>query len=64
MLLGEETEVRFCNEPSDILWENLEFTKFGRTRRTCVASVLILIFLIFTTALFSILRSKAGIFAD
>lgn len=64
MLLGEESEVRICNEPSDILWENLEFSNFGRARRICLASILVLIFLIFTTVVFSILRARAGVFAD
>jgi len=64
MLLGEEAEVRICNEPSDILWENLENTKIGRTGRTCCAHIFVAIFLFFTFVLFLILRSSAGKFAD
>jgi len=63
-LLGEEAEVRICNEPSDILWENLEFTNIGRASRKCISTVLVVIFLIFTFVLFSYLRSHAGLFAD
>ena len=64
MLLGEEAEVRICNEPSDILWENLEFTKIGRASRRCIAFCMISLFLIATSFLFAYLRSEAGIFAD
>lgn len=63
-LLGDEAEVRICNEPSDILWENLEFTKIQRGSRTCCVTILVTIFLIFTFTVFAFLRSKAGIFAD
>ena len=63
-MLGEEAEVRICNEPSDILWENLEFSKIGRTSRACISTILVVIFLIFTFGLFSYLRSHAGEFAD
>jgi hypothetical protein len=64
MLLGEEAEVRICNEPSDILWENLEFTNIGRASRRCIAFCMIAFFLLSTLVLFSLLRSQAGKFAD
>ena len=60
MLLGKETEARFCNEPSDIIWENLEHSNLGRKSRECLAGILITLFLIFTTVIFSLLRKEAG----
>lgn len=60
MLLGAETQVRFCNEPSDIIWENLENSNIGRKSREFLAGIGILLFLILTTVIFSLLRAKAG----
>jgi hypothetical protein len=64
MLLGEKAEVRICNEPSDIIWENLEFTNVGRASRRCISFCVVTFFLFVTFALFAYLRSEAGIFAD
>ncbi len=55
-LLGKETEARFCNEPSDIIWENLENSNIGRKSRECLAGIFICVFLIITTVIFSLLR--------
>ena len=60
VLLGNETEVRFCNEPSDIIWENLEHSNIGRKSRECLAGIGIFLFLICTTIVFSLLRRRAG----
>ena len=62
-LLGEEADVRFCNEPSDILWENLEKSYFGRMSRRIISAIIIVIFLFFTTLIFYLLRAEAGSFA-
>ena len=54
-LLGEEADVRFCNEPSDILWENLEASNFGRKTRKFVAGNITLAFLAVMTIVFFLL---------
>ena len=63
-LLGEDAEVKICNEPSDIIWENLEFSKLQRASRTCLVTLAITLFLIATFIVFAFLRSYAGLFAD
>lgn len=59
-MLGKETEARFCNEPSDIIWENLENSNIARKGRECLVGIFITFFLIITTIIFSLLRAKAG----
>ena len=63
-LLGEDAEVRICNEPSDILWENLEFSNIGRAGRRCFSIFVTTLFLIATFLIFLWMRSKSGEFAD
>ncbi len=55
ILLGEEADIRFCNEPSDIIWENLEVSSFGREGRKIFAGNIILAFLAITTVIFYLL---------
>jgi len=60
MLMGHRAHVNSANEPSDIIWENLQFTKmFMRKCQTKVFFV-ILIFVLLTFVLFSLMKSTAG----
>jgi len=63
-LLGEEAEISFCNEPSDIIWENLECGYLGRKMRYFVAAYIIFMFFIISSVIFSVLRVKAGTFVE
>jgi hypothetical protein len=63
-LLGEEAEINFCNDPSDIIWENLECGYFGRKLRYFVVAFIILIFFIISSIVFSVLRVKANTFVE
>lgn len=63
-LLGEKAEISFCNEPSDIIWENLQVTNLGRISYKVVATKITLAFLAITTVIFYFLRLEAGSFVD
>ena len=63
-LLEEEAEISFCNEPSDIIWENLEVSNSRRKAKKFAAGNIILAFLAITTVIFYFLRLEAGSFVD
>lgn len=44
-LLGEDIKIRAAAEPTDIIWENREYSPRERTKRTCIAWFVILIML-------------------
>jgi len=44
-LLGEDIKIRGAAEPTDIIWENREYSPHSRRVRTCIAWVVILIML-------------------
>lgn len=44
-LLGEDIQIRAAAEPTDIIWENREYSPHSRRVRTCIAWIVILIML-------------------
>ena len=45
-LLGEDIQIRAAAEPTDIIWENREYSPHSRRVRTCIAWFVILIMLL------------------
>lgn len=59
-LQGHKAAVASANEPTDIIWENLQFTKMFMRKCQCKVFVIILLVVICIFLLFTALKSTAG----
>ena len=59
-MLGHTIEVAQASEPTDIIWENLRYTRRHRIIRIIFVTIIIMIFIFLSFILFTYLKSTAG----
>ena len=58
--MGHNVVVNTANEPSDIIWENLQYGYSYMNRQQIKVGIIITIFIFLTFMLFSVLKATAG----